>query len=429
MHAYRAKILHFTDDPRIAGESAAVFYDDGMLVVHNGKVVQVGDAADMRKAYPGIAVSDYSGKLIIPGFIDTHIHFPQVDVIASYADGLLPWLQQHTFPTEAQFSDTAHAAEVAEFFLDELLRAGTTTAMVFGSVHPSATYAFFQCAQRRKLRMIAGKCLMDRHCPENLRDTAEDGARDTEALIQRWHEQDRLGVAITPRFAATSTAEQLSLAGQLAKKYPSVHIQTHVAENLEEVAWIKTLFPKQRSYLDVYAHYGLLRERAIFAHGIYLDDEDRLALAQAGAAIAVCPTSNLFLGSGLFDFDRAWQAGVATPLATDVGGGTSFSMLCTMQAAHAVARLNKNTASAFDWFYWATLGAARALGLSDCIGSFAAGTEADFIVLDPQATPLLARRTERAASLQELLFALAILGDDRAVAATYIMGEAAYRRV
>ena len=428
MHAFRAKILHFTDDPRIAGQDAAVFFSDGMLVIHNGKIVRVGNAEDVRKAYPDISVIDYSGKLIIPGFIDTHIHFPQVDVIASYAESLLPWLEQHTFPAEAQFSDTAHASEVAEFFLDELLRAGTTTAMVFGSVHKAATDAFFKGAQRRKLRMIAGKCLMDRHCPENLRDTAEEGAHDTEALIQRWHQKDRLGVAITPRFAATSTEEQLSLAGQLAKQYPSAYIQTHVAENTEEVAWVKSLFPKQRSYLDVYAHYGLLRERAIFAHGIYLDDDDRHALAQVGAAIAVCPSSNLFLGSGLFDFDRAWQTGVATPLATDVGGGTSYSMLRTMQAAHFVARLNKNIISVFDWFYWSTLGAARALGLSDCIGSFATGAEADFIVLDLHATPLLARRTAGAESLQELLFALAILGDDRAVAATYIMGEQAYGR-
>ena len=428
MQAFRSKLLHFKEDPRIAGEDAVEFFEDGMLVVKDGHVVQAGDAAAVRKTFPNVPVTGYPGKLIMPGFIDAHVHFPQNDMIASYADGLLPWLEKHTFPAEARFKDEAYAAEVSAFFLDELLRNGTTTAMVFGTVHRSAVDAFFEQAQRRNMRMIAGKVLMDRHCPGDLRDSAEEGARDTEALIRRWHEQDRLSVAITPRFAPTSTDAQLTLAGEIASAHPDVFIQTHVAENKDEMAWVKELYPHHRSYLDVYARHGLLRKRAMYAHGIYLDDTDRDAVAQAGAAIAVCPTSNLFLGSGLFDFGTAWGAGVATPLATDVGAGTSYSMLRTMQAAHFVARLNRNTVSPFDLFYWPTLGAARVLGWADRIGSFRAGSEADFIVLDPAATPLMARRSACAASLQDLLFALAILGDDRAVAATYILGRPAYLR-
>jgi guanine deaminase len=349
-------------------------------------------------------------------------------MIASPAPGLLPWLETYTFPTERRFDDPAHAADVAEFFLDELLRCGTTTAMVYCSVHAASVDAFFAASEKRDLRMVAGKVLMDRNCPEFLRDTAESGARDSEALIQRWHRRGRALYAITPRFAPTSSDEQLRLAGELARAYPDTFVQTHVSENRDECAWVRRLFPQARSYLDVYDQVGLLRPRAMYGHCIWLDDGDRARMADSGAAAAVCPTSNLFLGSGLFDFDRADRAGMLLSLATDVGGGTSFSMLQTMNEAYKVARLSGSYLPALRMFYLATLGAARSMQLEGTIGNFAAGAEADFIVLDVQATPLLQRRSAHCDSLEELLFALALLGDDRAVAATYAAGRRVHAR-
>ena len=277
--------------------------------------------------------------------------------------------------------------------------------------------------------MVAGKVLMDRNCPDFLRDTAESGARDTEELINRWHKRGRSLYAITPRFAPTSTEEQLTLTGELAAAYPDTFIQTHVSENTDECAWVKSLFPHSRSYLDVYDHYGLMRERAMYGHCIWLDDRDFARMADTGSAVAICPTSNLFLGSGLFDFDRADAARVPLSLATDVGGGTSFSMLQTMNEAYKVARLKGSYLPAVRMFYLATLGAARAMHLEGVIGSFAPGAEADFIMLDPKATPLLARRSGNCNNLEELLFALALLGDDRAVAATYAAGVKVHQRV
>ncbi|MDP3842622.1 MAG: guanine deaminase [Oxalobacteraceae bacterium] len=428
LQAYRAGILHFTGDPAVASD-AHHWHEDGLLIVRDGRIEAAGDYAQLHPGLPaGTEVHDYRGQLIVPGFIDTHLHFPQTDIIASPAPGLLPWLQQYTFPAERRFAEPEHAAEVAEFFIDQLLRCGTTSAMVYCTVHPASADAFFSASERRNLRMAAGKVLMDRNCPEFLRDTAEGGARDTEDLIRKWHKRGRQLVAITPRFAPTSSDAQLQLAGELARAYPDTYIQTHVAENADEVAWVRQLFPTARSYLDVYDSVGLLRPRAMFGHGIWLDDADFRRMAEAQAAIAVCPTSNLFLGSGLFDFARADAAQVALSLATDVGGGTSFSMLQTMNEAFKVARMGGSALSALRMFYLATLGAARSMQLEGTIGSFAPGAEADFIVLDPQATPLLARRTARSDSLEELLFALALLGDDRSVAATYAAGRNVHQR-
>jgi guanine deaminase len=428
LQAYRGSLLHFLADPAFSDRSYA-WHEDGLLVVADGKVKAAGDYATLHAALPpDTELHDYSGKLLVPGFIDTHVHYPQTDMIASPAEGLLPWLETYTFPTERQFEDPAHAAGVAEFFLDELLRCGTTTAMVYCTVHPQSVDAFFTASEARGLRMVAGKVMMDRNCPEFLRDSAESSARDTEALIQRWHGRGRSLYAITPRFAPTSTDEQLRLAGELARAYPDTFIQTHVSENEAECAWVRQLFPQSRSYIDVYDSYGMLRPRAVYGHCIWLDDQDRLRMAETGAAAAICPTSNLFLGSGLFDFGRADQAGVPLSLATDVGGGTSLSMLQTMNEAYKVARLGGSYLPALRMFYLATLGAARAMRLEGTIGNFAAGAEADFIVLDPQATPLLQRRTARGESLEELLFALALLGDDRAVAATYSAGRKVHTR-
>ncbi len=424
MQAYRASLLHFTADPALVNDEQAYdWHEDGLLIIKDGKVVAAGNYAQLKATLaPGTVITDYSGKLIVPGFIDTHVHYPQTDIIASPAPGLLPWLENFTFPTERKFSDSEHAQNVASFFLDELLRCGTTSAMVYCTVHPASVEAFFSESEKRNLRMVAGKVMMDRHCPEFLQDTAETGARDSEELLKKWHGRGRQLYALTPRFAPTSTEAQLQLCGELARAYPEVYLQTHVAENTDEIAWTKSLFPKARSYLDVYDHYGMLRPRSMYGHCIWLDDRDRERMAETGSAVALCPTSNLFLGSGLFDFAAADAAQVPLSLATDVGGGTSFSMLQTMNEVYKVGRMGGTYLPALRMFYLATLGGARSLQLEGTIGNFVAGAEADFIVLDREATPLLARRCAQANSLEELLFALALLGDDRTVAATYSAG-------
>jgi guanine deaminase len=428
LRAYRGRLLYFVNDPAWHADGVR-WHEDGLLAVADGQVHAAGDYAVVKPMLPpDTETVDYGGKLIMPGFIDTHIHYPQTDIIASPAAGLLPWLETHTFPAERAFSDPGHAAEVAAFFLDELLRCGTTTAMVYCTVHPESAEAFFCESANRNLRMVAGKALMDRNCPEGLCDTAEGGIRDSEILLEKWHRRGRQLYAITPRFAATSSELQLRLAGELAQRHPDVFIQTHVAENTDEVEWVRELFPAARSYLDVYDQYGLMRPRAMFAHCIWLDDRDWERMAESGSAASVCPTSNLFLGSGLFSFARGDAAHVPLSMGTDVGGGTSFSMLQTMNALYKVARMGGVHLPALRMFYLATLGGARAMRLDDTIGSFASGREADFIVLDPQATPLLARRTARSNSLEELLFAFALLGDDRAIAATYAAGRCVHVR-
>jgi guanine deaminase len=427
--AYRASLLHFIADTA-HGDHAYCWHEDGLLIVDQGKIQYAGDYAALKDHIPPDAsVHDYRGKLIVPGFIDTHIHYPQVDMIAAPAAGLLPWLEKYTFPTERQFSDPGHARNAAHFFLDELLRCGTTTAMVYCTVHTASVEAFFNESHTRNLRMVAGKVMMDRNCPSFLCDTAESSAADSEMLLKKWHGRGRQLYAITPRFAITSTEAQLELAGTLARAYPDAFLQTHVAENKDEVAWVKKLFPHARSYLDVYAQYGLLRPRSMYGHCLWLDDTDYARMAATKSAIAVCPSSNLFLGSGLFNFAHAEAAQVMLTLATDVGGGTSFSMLQIMNESYKVARMGGISLSALRLFYMATLGSARSMGLEGTIGNFASGVEADFIVLDPQATPLLARRTACTDSLEELLFAFAMLGDDRAVAATYAAGCLVHERV
>lgn len=428
IQAYRASLLHFSNDPAF-DENATQWHSDGLLVVADGKIVAAGDYDRLLPTLPaGAMTHDWRGKIITPGFIDTHVHYPQTDMIASPASGLLPWLNTYTFPTERKFEDSAHATDVADFFLAELLRNGTTTAAVYCTVHPQSVDAFFERSHALNLRMIAGKVMMDRNAPDFLLDTAESSARNTEALIKRWHKKGRQHYAITPRFAPTSTEAQLRLAGELASQYQDTYIQTHVAENTDEVKWVKELFPDSRSYLDVYEKRGLMRKRALYAHCIWLDDNDRARMAATGSVATVCPTSNLFLGSGLFDFINADKLRMPVSLATDVGGGTSFSMLQTMNELYKVGRMSGVHLAAQRMFYMATLGGARALQLEGTIGNFAAGCDADFIVLDPQATPLLSRRSATTDSLEEQLFALAILGDDRTITATYSAGERVHQR-
>lgn len=424
--AHRGAILHFLRDPGDGTDARAYeYWPDGLLLIEDGCIAACGPAGDLLQTLgPDVTVTAHPDALLLPGFVDTHLHYPQTDVIASSGRQLLDWLNDYVFPAERRFADAAHAAEVAEFFLDELLRNGTTTALVFGTVHKASVDVFFEAARARRLRMIAGKVLMDRHCPDFLRDTCESGERDSRALIERWHGTDRLHYAITPRFAPTSTPEQLASAGRLAREFPDVFIHSHVAENRDEIAWARELFPDARSYLDVYDRVGLLRDRAIYAHCIYLDDADRRRMAASGAAAAFSPTSNFFLGSGLFDLAATDACGMHYGLASDVGGGTSFSLLRTMDEAYKVAQLKGQRLSALRAFYLATLGGAKILGLDHRIGSFQPGHEADFIVLDLAATPLLERRCRLASTLPETLMALLTLGDDRAIRQTFILGRA-----
>jgi guanine deaminase len=428
--AYRASVLHFLSDP---GESDASqsyeFFEDALLVVENGLVKQLGTANELLPVIPeGVRITDYSGHLIIPGFIDTHIHYPQTDIIASSGKRLLDWLEHYTFPEERKFHDESHASEVADFFLDELIRNGTTTALVFGAVHKKSVDAFFTAAAARNLRMIAGKVLMDRNAPEDLRDTAESGYRESRELLEKWRGHGRLNYAITPRFAITSSEKQLSLCGKLAREFPDAHIHSHLAENADEVARVRSLFPWSRSYLDVYDYFGLLRERAVYAHCIYLDEGDRRRMAASGAAAAFCPSSNLFLGSGLFDLEAANQAGFRVGVGTDVGAGTSFSMLRTLSDAYKVAQLRGHYLSPLRAFYMATQGNAQALGLADRIGNLKPTKEADFVVLNLHSTPLIARRMQSARTLSEKLFLLMMLGDDRVIADVFILGKPASPR-
>ncbi|NIE67572.1 guanine deaminase [Burkholderia sp. Ax-1719] len=426
--AFRAQLLTFTGDPAQSPD-AAQFHEDGVVIVEDGRVSASGDWSALKdRVHEGATVHDLRDKLIVPGFIDTHIHYPQTDMIASPAPGLLPWLETYTFPTERGFENEAVAQDTANFFVDELLKSGTTTALVYCTVHKQSADALFTASEAKNLRMVAGKVLMDRHCPEFLRDTPQTGYDDSAELIGRWHNKGRQMYALTPRFAPTSTEAQLEACAALAKEHGDIFIQSHVAENLDEVKWVKELFPRQRSYLDVYDRYGLLRRRAVYGHCIWLDEEDRRRMAETGTVAAHCPTSNLFLGSGLFDFDKANESQMPVTLATDVGGGTSFSMLQTMNEAHKVARMGGHHLTATRMFWLATAGAAQALDLADKIGTLAPQSEADFVVLDPKATPLLARRTARAESLEELLFALALLGDDRAVFETYAAGARVHSR-
>jgi len=419
MLAYRSALLYFRPDDSL------VYETDGLLLTQPDaqgvqRVHHVGPWSAERAQ--GIPLQHWPGRIIAPGFIDLHIHYPQVDVIGSPAEGLLPWLERYTFVQESRFADPHHAEEVATFFFDEMQRHGVTTALTFCTSHAGSVDALMTQAQARGLRWIAGRCLMDRHAPDGVRDQTQRSLLETEQLIERWHGRDRLGYAITPRFVPSCSDAQLAGAGELAAAHPQVWIQTHVAENLDEIAWVRELYPEARSYLDVYDRFGLLRERSMYAHCIHLDATDRARLAESGAAAAVCPTSNLFLGSGLFDFDAAARAGFAWGLASDVGGGTSFSPFRTMLAAYEIARLRGITLSPAELWLRHTLGAARALGLGDRIGNLAPGFDADFIVLDDQATPLLARRTAAAERLDEWLFAMIVLADDRAVAAAFAAG-------
>lgn len=440
MQAFRAALLWF--DPHVPGPSVR-YEPDGLLVTGPGdgpdaprRVVDVGPWATLAPRYAAVPLTHWPQRLIAPGFVDMHIHYPQTDVIGSPADGLLPWLERYTFPHEARFHEPAYAASVAEVFLDELLRHGVTTALTFATSHPASVDALMTAASQRGLKLIAGKVLQDRHSPDGVRDETQRSLLDTEALIQRWHGRGRLGYAITPRFAPSCSDAQMRGAAELAARYPDVWIQSHVAENVDEVRWAAQLYPGARSYLAVYGEFGLLRERAVYAHCIHIDDADRALMRETGAAAAVSPTSNLFLGSGFFDYASAERIGFRYGLASDVGGGTSFCPFHTMLAAYCVGRagvtgggLPKQGVSLPPSHLWwqHTAGAAEAMGLAGVVGNLAPGCEADFVVLNPQAKPLLARKWAQADSLEEALFALIVLGDDRVVERVCLAAEASPR--
>ncbi|WP_409438866.1 guanine deaminase [Psychromonas sp. GE-S-Ul-11] len=425
--AIRASFLHFLNDPAKVDniEDAYQYIADGILVTENGKVSSLTtfsqESADL---YPQL--EDKRGQLIMPGFIDTHIHYPQTEMIAAYGEQLLEWLETYTFPTEKQFSDKAYAKKISQFFVNELLKNGTTSALVFGTVHPESVDALFEEADKIDMRMIAGKVMMDRNAPDYLLDTAQSSYDQSKALIDKWHNKGRLQYAITPRFAPTSTPEQLAMAGKLKAEYPDVYVQTHLSENKDEIEWVKSLFPERAGYLDVYDHYGLVGDKCVFAHCIHLTEQEWQTMADSDSVIAFCPTSNLFLGSGLFNLEKADDIKVRVGLATDVGGGTSFSQLQSLSEAYKIMQLQGQTLSVFKGLYMATLGSAESLSMADKVGNLTAGKEADFIVVDWAATDLQALRLENSTNLQDKLFALMMLGDERNIQSTYVAGKLVY---
>lgn len=431
--AIRGPVLTFTGDPFRDGiERTLVHEPDAIVAMQNGRITHFGPAARVVPLLPsGIEIRDF-GKdaLISAGFIDTHVHFPQTPMIASHGAQLLDWLDRYTFPAELKFADRAYTRRVARAFLQENLRNGITTSCVYCTVHAHSADILFEEAEALGLRLAAGKVLMDRNAPEGLRDDVQSGYDDSLSLIRKWHGRGRLLYAITPRYAGSSSPEQLAAAGALWHEHPDCLMQTHIAETEAEVAWIRELFPERGNYLDVYDHHGLCGKRAVFGHGIWLGDDELQRLHAADAAIAHCPTSNFFLGSGMFDVTRAVRADrpVRVGLGTDIGAGTSFSILQTLNEAYKAAQLNHNPLSAAHAYYLATRGSAAALHLEDKVGSIALGMEADLVVLDMRSTPLIAFRMEEARDFAEQLFVQMILGDDRAVQATYVAGRLAYQR-
>lgn len=419
--ALRGRLLTFTEG------GGHRYEPDGVILIRDGVIQAVGSAPELlARLPPGTVLDRYPDSLILPGLIDTHLHYPQTQVIASYGAQLLDWLQKYTFVEEQKYARPEHAEAGARFFLDELLRNGTTTAAVYCTVRPESVDAFFAEAERRRMRMIAGKVMMDRGAPDYLRDTPEQGYRESRDLLARWHGRGRALYAITPRFAITSTDAQLEAAGALVREFPECHVQTHLCENRREIETVKALFPWTRTYTEVYERFGLLTPRTLLGHCIHLEDSEVEALAATGSVAVFCPTSNLFIGSGLFDLARlrGWSPPVRSALATDVGAGTSYSMLRTAAEAYKVLQLQGQNLPALDAFRMMTRGNAEALGLERQIGSIEPGFEADLVVLDARATPAMAHRMETIdVDLAEELFVLMTLGDDRAVRATYVMGE------
>jgi len=427
--AIRGRLLSFLRAPQGVGDMQSYRHiEDGIVLVRGGRIDAVGPAEDMKQRLPpGVPVDHHADALILPGFIDPHIHYPQTQVIASYGAQLLEWLEKYTFVEEQKFADAAHAARNAEFFLDELARNGTTTACAFCTAHPGSAEALFAAAHERNVGLVAGNAVMNRNAPAGLLAPAATAIADSRDLIRRWHGTGRQRYAVTPRFAITSTEEQLEALGVLLKEFPGVLMQTHLDENINEIATIKRLFPDDPSYTAVYARLGLLGPRSLMGHCIHLTDAEVALLRDTQSVAVFCPTSNLFIGSGLFDYQRLKSAGVRIALATDVGGGTSYSMLRTAAEAYKVLQLQGQNFPALVAFDLMTRGNATALGLEGEIGAITPGAFADLIVLDARVTPAMAHRMDVARDLEEELFVLMTLGDDRAVRQTYIAGKPALK--
>lgn len=419
--------LSFDGDPTVNPESVR-YTEKGAVLLADGHIVWTGQAGDEpADLSAGAARHDYGDNLILPGFVDGHVHYPQIGVIASFGAQLLDWLEKYTFPEEARFSDPDYADRTAKLFLDLLLANGTTTAAVYCTVHPESADAFFAESSARNLRMIAGKILMDRNAPDNVRDTAQSGYDETKLLIEKWHGQGRNLYAVTPRFAPTSTPAQLEACGTLMSEFSDIYLQSHVSENTEEVKWVAELFSDARSYLDVYGRFGMLGARALYGHAIHMDDADLAQAAGTDTKFVHCPTSNLFIGSGLFRMQETRAAGVDVMLGCDVGGGTSLSPFATMKAAYEIAQFSGYSLTPEEAFWLSTSGGAETLSLGDRIGKLQPGYEADLVVLDVNSTPIIRQRMDRADSLRDMLFTQMILADDRAVRATYAAGGLVYR--
>ncbi|EOI3552765.1 guanine deaminase [Cronobacter turicensis] len=431
LKAVRGSFIDFTrvvENP-VEIAPALRFIEDGLLLIRHGKIEWFGEWEAGKQQIPAaVRVRDYRGKLVVPGFVDTHIHYPQSEMVGAYGEQLLDWLNKYTFPAERRYEDLEYAREMSTFFIKQLLRNGTTTALVFGSVHPQSVDALFEAASQINMRLIAGKVMMDRNAPEYLLDDPQRSYEESKALIARWHKKQRLLYAITPRFAPTSSPEQMAMAQRLREEYPDTWFQTHLSENKDEIAWVKALYPEHDGYLDVYHQYGLTGQRCVFAHCVHLEENEWDRLSETGSSIAFCPTSNLYLGSGLFNLPKAWHKKVKVGMGTDIGAGTTFNMLQTLNEAYKVGQLQGYPLSAYEAFYLATLGGARALGLDDLIGNFTPGKEADYVVLDPTSTPLQQLRYDNSVTLFDKLFVMMTLGDDRAIYRTYVDGQVAYER-
>lgn len=430
VRAFRAAIIDFKDLAHSSEQIAEQFryLADGLLVVADGKIRTLTPWSPQAEQLAGCEVTDLRGHLIMPGMIDTHIHYPQTEMIAAFGEQLLEWLQQYTFPTESKYGDPQYAQAMAAFFIRQLFSHGTTTALVFASVHPQSVEALFAEAEKYAMRLIAGKVMMDRNVPDDLQETVEQSLRQTRELIERWHGKGRLGYAITPRFVPTSSPELLAQAGQLLQENPDLWMQTHLSENLKEIEWVKELYPRQESYLDVYHHYHLTGKRSVFAHCIHLSDQEWDCLQHTQSAVSFCPSSNLFLGSGLFKISAAKAREIPVGIGTDVGAGTSFSLLRTLGDGYKVQQLQNYKLNACEAFYHATLGGAHALDLQQVIGNFAPGKEADFIVIDPAVTPLQKLRYHNSKDILGQLFVLMTLGDERNIAQTWVNGECVWQQ-
>ena len=424
----RGRTLSYLSEPVADNESDSYVYEEnGAVYIDDGVILASGPYAEVKSnAAEGVEVIDHRPKLLIAGFIDAHLHFPQVQIIGSYAPNLLTWLNTYTFVEEQKFGSSEHGARIASAFFDELINHGTTTAAAYCSVHKQSAEVFFAESSRRNMLMIGGKVMMDRNAPDALLDTPQSSYDDTKSLIATWHGTGRQHYAISPRFAITSTPEQLEMSKALAQEHPECFVQTHLSENADEIAFACELYPECKDYTDIYAHYDLLGSKTLFGHSIHLSDREIGAMSESGSVAVFCPTSNLFLGSGLFNFEKLRKGGhpVRIAVATDIGGGTSYSMLKTLDEAFKVMQLQGQRLTPAYSFYQKTLGNARALGLEEKIGNLAAGSDADILVLDANATSAMKLRMETVSTLEEELFVMQTMGDDRTVAEVYIAGEA-----